>query len=191
MKTSLMVMLAAMTVAVGCTGMREQERLAERERLKQEIRDELRAELGMVPMRQPTPPPPNSAAPVATESPSSRTPQTFTAPPPSVLSGGAEGRLLWGGGGLASARVRLVRMETFRSKRAADYRASDFYDGQTDAEGRYRFTATEPGEYKLLWVPPAADYWVRRLADRPDVAVESGRIGVAPEIETKRKLLGD
>lgn len=208
MKNTFLAILAAMTVA-GCAGPMEQQRRGERDRLKREILDELRAELGVAPRGKASPLAETSPQPTAMKSPSFESPQTTpaalaaaiasepaSAEPaapalPAVLASRVEGRLLWGGSGLASVRVRIVHMEAFRAKRAADYRANDYYDDRTDAEGRYRFTAVDPGQYKLLWVPSAADYWVRRIADRPDVTIEPGRTGVVGEIETKRKVLGD
>ncbi len=160
--------LVALLVLPACAGPSEAERDAERQRLKQEILAEIREV--------------DPGARPAAEAPA-------TAPAPAMVGEVVEGRLLWGDGGLANARVRLVRMDVFRSKPSVEYRAGDFYDTTTDEEGRFRFPSVEFGSYKCLWAPPGADSWVRRLANNPDAIVQKGQPAAMSEIQTRRHVL--
>ncbi len=43
----------------------------------------------------------------------------------------------------------------------------------TDAQGVYHFENVPPGPYKLSWLPQGTNQWIRRIAMRPDVAVQT------------------
>lgn len=46
----------------------------------------------------------------------------------------------------------------------------------TDREGRYTFRNVPAGQYKLYWMPPREDSWVRRIQMEPDVLVVEGEM---------------
>lgn len=188
--------------------MSEQEWLAQRERLKAEVLQELRTELVL----EPSSAAPNTAAVTGSPSPLETASSSATAAQldPALAAhvnaalerllqerhvsspaGTVQGQLLHGTAGLADARVRLVRMEAFRSKRSEDYRTNEYYETRTDMDGQYAFPLVEPGKYKLLWVPPGGDYWIRFIADRPDVVVKANRATVVRTIDTNRRILGE
>ena len=192
--------LAVALLLAGCGGMSEQEWLAQRESLKRELLEELRV---AGPVETPDAPETAPGTPETAGSPQdAQLDAALTAHVDATLDrlvrerqgpariGTVEGRLLHTGAGLADARVRIVRWEAFRVKWAADFRSDDYYDTQTDAEGRYTLTPVEPGKYKLLWVPPGGEYWIRVAADKPDVMVMADQTAVVREIETNRELIG-
>ena len=94
-------------------------------------------------------------------------------------SGSAVGRVLWNGDPLLGCRVRVRRMENgglFGGARPPN----EARETLTDEDGFYRFEGLAPGQYKLSWVPPNGDHWVKRLRLEPDFEV---RLGKSAEVE--------
>ncbi len=88
-------------------------------------------------------------------------------------SGGAVGQILWNGEPLFGCRLRVTLLER-RGFPGGVRKIDTGLETFTDEGGFYRFEHLEPGQYKLSWVPPSGEYWVRRLRLDPDFEVKLG-----------------
>lgn len=152
----------AMMVGTSCASIST----AEREQLKRELIDEVRAE--------------NAAATVAADP---------VATP--VASGAVEGRVLRGGQPLPGCKVRIVRLEVRRGPFGSANVPIANLDGETGPDGYYRFDPVPSGAYKIKWAPPGAERWIRMLSPEPDFAVETGKTTRFRDIESARRALGN
>ena len=150
-------------VMTGCAsgGRTPEQTAAEREQLKREILAELRAE-------------------------EARAPEALVA-----IAGTVEGRVLWNGDPLPECRVRLVRVDENVGYVAGADAAGSVVDTVTDARGTYRFDDIPAGSYKLKWVNPGGERWIRFLATEPDLAVIAGETTSFRDIEASRRAVGD
>ncbi|MEE9584146.1 MAG: hypothetical protein V3W51_01590 [Candidatus Brocadiales bacterium] len=69
--------------------------------------------------------------------------------------------------------VMLVGKSSFIG-RFVPVKDADELETVTDENGRYVFQDVLPGAYKLFWMPPWEDGWIRRMRMEPDVFVEPG-----------------
>ncbi len=107
-------------------------------------------------------------------------------------AGGAEGRILRNGQGLADCKIKLIRLvrpqgmiEMFNTiKEGAEFSAV------TDEQGKYVIDKLPAGAYKLKWQLPNDTGWIRRLRDKPDAFIEEGQVTVLDSVETNRRLAG-
>ncbi|RME91691.1 MAG: carboxypeptidase regulatory-like domain-containing protein [Verrucomicrobia bacterium] len=176
------------------------------ERLKQEIKrevlEELRRELlespkpapGVAPappsgpsrpsesVAAPAPRPPTPAPAAAKPAAAKAVPGQVTVEPP-VEFGDAEGRILWKGKPLPGCRVRLVRLESSGFLLLRSVKHGVEFETVTDEQGRYRFRHIPTGDYKLKWLTPGSNGWVRRLRDGPDVTVTAGKTARLKDVE--------
>lgn len=82
------------------------------------------------------------------------------------------GRLLNHGRPLANCQV-IIRPMTKSFSGYAFKRAVQPIRTTTDVQGVYRFENVPPGPYKLSWLPQGTNQWIRRIAMRPDIAVQA------------------
>lgn len=155
-KTAMLVM--ALALLSGCASISE----SERQQLKHEIAEEIRAE--------------EAAGPQA---------------PRDVPVGQVEGRVLHRGQPLAGCRVRLVLMESRRGLFGSSYLPTGVLEAATAEDGTYRFEAVPAGWYKLKWAVPGATHWIRFMSPDPDILVEAGEHVLFRDIESSRRAVGD
>ncbi|MDP2645368.1 MAG: carboxypeptidase-like regulatory domain-containing protein [Desulfobacterales bacterium] len=170
--------------------------LQDREKLKQEILAELRVQQAAE-----TPevvgPPAKTPAPVISNKMKNEIDkeiltQLDSQPQPKSQSrsdrvGNAEGVILLRGKGIQSCKVKLVRMKkTFGMYLEVK---EEEYKTLTDKDGKYRFNNLPEGSYKLKWELPGDSGWIRRLQDKPDVAIKRGSTITLEPIETAQGVL--
>lgn len=111
--------------------------------------------------------------------------------PPTQTVGNAEGRILRSGAGLPRCRVKLIRMTSIQSlgNLFNTFKNGIEFETVTDRNGNYRFEALPVGNYKIKWELPNDKGWIRRLKDRPDVAIKEGKTSTLKPIETYKTLL--
>lgn len=105
--------------------------------------------------------------------------------------GSVEGRIMRRGVGEPQARVKLVRwvqeaslLGIFKElKKGAEFETT------TDQDGRYAFQNIPVGAYELKWLAKGSDAWIRRLTERPDVAVKKGATVTARAVELSGPVL--
>lgn len=108
-----------------------------------------------------------------------------------LTTGSAEGRILFRERGLKGCRVKLVKMvksgnlnELFNL-----FKEGFEFETVTDEQGKYRFDKLPIGVYKLKWELPHDKGWIRRLRNKPDVIIEEGMRKVLEPVETYRRLV--
>jgi hypothetical protein len=111
--------------------------------------------------------------------------------------GRVEGVIMWHGKPLQNSKVKVV-LETYtgfslsalKELFAADKEKSPqdeiVLETTTDSEGHYVFNQAPPGYYRLYWMPDVNTGWVRRLREKPDVEVMTGKLTVA-DVPEKNK----
>jgi hypothetical protein len=57
---------------------------------------------------------------------------------------------------------------------------------QTDSKGHYVFHEVPPGYYRLYWIPDTDTGWIRRLREKPDIEVITGKMTVENVPEKKK-----
>jgi len=108
-----------------------------------------------------------------------------------VEYGSVEGRIVRRGVGEPEARVKLVRwveeasvLGIFKElKKGAEFETT------TDQKGKYTFQNIPVGDYQLKWLPRGGDAWIRRLTEKPDIAVRKGAIVTARTVELSKPVL--
>lgn len=108
-----------------------------------------------------------------------------------VEYGSVEGRIVRRGVGEPEARVKLVRwveeaslLGVFKElKKGAEFETT------TDDDGKYAFKEIPVGTYELKWLPKGSDAWIRRLTEKPDIAVRKGATVMARTVELGRPVL--
>jgi hypothetical protein len=111
--------------------------------------------------------------------------------------GSVEGVIMWRGKPLRNAKVK-IRLESYTGSSFAALKAM-FAAGkenssqdeivlgtQTDSQGRYVFHKAPPGYYRLYWLPDKDTGWVRRLREKPDFEITSGKLTIANVPEKKK-----
>lgn len=106
-------------------------------------------------------------------------------------TGGVEGVIRWKNRPLSHGRVMIVPAKTAGmspappereppggAEGAPGGRRGDRYETETDEGGRYHFDRVPPGEYLIYWKPDDETGWVRRLREKPDLAVVRGDVTV-------------
>lgn len=105
--------------------------------------------------------------------------------------GAAEGLITRDGAGLPECRVKLVRV--IRANNMIEVLSAlqegAEYTTVTDKEGKYQFYNLPAGDYKVKWQLPRDKGWIRRLKDKPDVTVQEGKTSFLKPIETNRRLV--
>jgi hypothetical protein len=111
--------------------------------------------------------------------------------------GRVEGVIKWHGEPLQNSKVKIV-LETytgFSLSALKEFFVTDkekspqdeiVLESTTDSEGHYVFNQAPPGYYRLYWMPDANTGWVRRLREKPDVEVVTGKLTVADVPEKKK-----
>jgi hypothetical protein len=104
--------------------------------------------------------------------------------------GRVQGVILWDDKPLKNAEVKIV-LESYtgfsfaavKKLFAADQKKSSqdgiILETQTDSQGSYVFHKAPPGFYRLYWLPDTTTGWVRRLREKPDFEVISGKLTIA------------
>jgi hypothetical protein len=104
--------------------------------------------------------------------------------------GRVEGVIRWQGRPLQNSKVKIV-LETYtgfslsalKELFGADKEKSSqdeiVLETTTDSQGHYIFNETPPGYYRLYWIPDENTGWVRRLREKPDIEVVTGRLTIA------------
>jgi hypothetical protein len=104
--------------------------------------------------------------------------------------GRVEGVIMWHGKPLENSKVKIV-LETYtgfslsalKELFAADKEKSPqdeiVLETTTDSDGHYVFNQAPPGYYRLYWMPDVNTGWIRRLREKPDVEVITGKLTVA------------
>lgn len=108
-----------------------------------------------------------------------------------VEYGSVEGRIVRRGVGEPEARVKLVRwveeaslLGVFKElKKGAEFETT------TDDDGKYAFKEIPVGTYELKWLPKGSDAWIRRLTEKPDIAVRKGATVMARTVELSKPVL--
>jgi hypothetical protein len=111
--------------------------------------------------------------------------------------GRVEGVIRWHGEPLQKSKVKIV-LETYtgfslsalKELFAADKEKSPqdeiVLETTTDSEGHYAFHQAPPGYYRLYWMPDENTGWVRRLREKPDLEVITGKLTVVDVPEKKK-----
>ena len=111
--------------------------------------------------------------------------------------GRVEGVIRWQGKPLQDSKVKIVlerytgfSLSALKQFFGADKEKSSqdeiVLETTTDSQGHYIFNETPPGYYRLYWIPDENTGWVRRLREKPDIEVVTGRLTVADVPEKKR-----
>ena len=190
MRNLVVVLLTTVTLVAGCATTSQSHK--DREQLKREIIEELRAEqeatLQPAQESQPAQEPLQPAQEVPQPAQQVQRPviQVIAVP-----TGSVEGRMLFGGEPLAGCRVRLVLVEVRRGLFGTSYAQTSHLETVTDDAGEYRFLGVPTGPYKLKWVAPGGDSWIRFLSTEPDLMVEVGATVRFRDIESAQRVLGN
>lgn len=114
--------------------------------------------------------------------------QTGRTPQQTRGTGTVCGRLLDARRPMANCRVALIPLRKgwtgYRLVRSATTPSV-----VTDAQGVFRFERVPPGPYKLTWLPPGDDLWIRRLALRPDVVVTANETSQLDDIHAALRTI--
>ncbi|HHT9119716.1 MAG TPA: carboxypeptidase-like regulatory domain-containing protein [Candidatus Hypogeohydataceae bacterium YC41] len=104
-------------------------------------------------------------------------------------TGGVEGKITRGGNPLPGCKVKIVSMAkrgSFLFKAYSPQGDSPEFETETDREGRYVFQEVPVGDYKLYWMPPWENAWIRRIKMDPDVFVQAGKTYNPKDVDTGR-----
>jgi hypothetical protein len=171
--------LTLVAALAGCTGPSEEERAAERVRMKDEIRREILDEL------QANPPTRDADGNVASGVP---LPAPSAAPAPQVdpaTLGSITGRILDHGAGLAGCHVKMVRLVEARGLFDAykTFQEGMEFEAVTGADGVYRIESLPEGSYAARWLPRGESGWIRRLSEKPDAVVKAGAVTTLADLD--------
>lgn len=100
--------------------------------------------------------------------------------------GSAQGKVLLGGKGVEGCRIRMIkitRLGGFLSERVEE---GEEFEAVTDEDGAFRFARLPVGGYRLKWLLPGSNGWIRRLSDKPDAIVERDRTSQLKTINAGR-----
>lgn len=92
------------------------------------------------------------------------------------------GRMLYKGTPLSGCRVKITLLEKWGIFGSAKEGAR--FETVTDESGRYLFEKAPPGGYKLYWKPPNESSWIRSIKMEPDFIIEAGETYSVPDRET-------
>lgn len=151
----------------------------DRARLKEELKQEILAELAAEAELAPSPDAPGK-------------PKESSGTQPTTLpTGNVVGKTLLGKRGLPGCRVRLIRLDGSGGVLGlfSSYREGTVFDVVTGRDGTYEFKGVPVGAYRLKWLPQGETGWIRRLATEPDVVVEEGQTTGARDFRAGHPLL--
>ncbi|MEE9584843.1 MAG: carboxypeptidase-like regulatory domain-containing protein [Candidatus Brocadiales bacterium] len=91
-------------------------------------------------------------------------------------TGRVEGTITQGKNPLPGCKVKMVLLVGGSGIMSRYVTAKDreALETVTNEEGHYTFEEVLPGGYKLFWMPPWENSWIRRMRIEPDVFVEPG-----------------
>lgn len=200
----IIAILSSLLLVAGCasTGTTPDKQLAEREQLKREILEELRAEGAILPPSTE----PRAEGAIALPDIDLREEARLVLASPArqpeqpeqlgqleqILSnlGTVGGRIVRAGEPVPDCQVRLIRVDEETGYVRGDRAPEDVMVTTTDERGRYRFESVAVGWYKLKWAVPGATHWVRFFSTEPDLTVEAGRTTMFRDIDTARRAIG-
>lgn len=88
--------------------------------------------------------------------------------------GRVTGRMLFKNKPLPGCQVKIIMLEKWgifgTPKKGLELEAI------TDENGRYLFEQVSPGGYKMYWKRPGESSWIRRMQMEPDIFVEAGEL---------------
>ncbi len=93
-----------------------------------------------------------------------------------VFVGGVRGRVLHRGSPVPRCRVKLVEMKEVAPLLFADFALGKSYASETGDDGGFELAEIPVGAYKIKWVPPGGNAWVRFLNPEPDLVVKAGEV---------------
>ena len=204
-KTIRLLPVLALFLLAGCS-LNSQERLE----LKEEIKQEILAELHLYESRQP------QKQPTATVKDHERMKmeieqeilakikrhENFSVGPienrhlqlvdqTAQKAGSVTGQMLHDGQGLPDCQVKLVHLIPTSGFIGlwGTYQESQEFITITDQKGKFRFEEIPVGDYKIKWQLPQRKGWIRRLRDKPDVTIEEDKVQTLKPIETNKKVI--
>jgi hypothetical protein len=113
---------------------------------------------------------------------------TRTSVIPGMAEGTVRGRLMQNGRPLANCRVVIVPLEGQGKAYRYDTNREPM-STVANAEGIYDFDHVPVGKYKLTWLPAGTNQWIRKIAIKPDVAVNAGQAVTVNTIGTARQTI--
>lgn len=165
-----------------------------RDRLKAELKAEILAELkaaGAPPQTAADAAPRPTARPAGEQGPIPAAAAPAPGQPDAAL-GFLEGRILLRGTGVAGCQVKailLLPQSSFLG--GTEWRPGDEFVAKTDPQGSYRFGPIPAGKYRIKWLAPGGDAWIRRVREEPDAEVLADKTTRASDIDLGRRVLGE
>ena len=86
--------------------------------------------------------------------------------------GKVAGRMLFKGKPLPGCKVKIQMLEKWGI--FGNPKKGLRFETITDENGRYLFDKVHPGGYKIYWKPPGETSWIRSIKMEPDIFVEAG-----------------
>ena len=86
--------------------------------------------------------------------------------------GRVTGRMLFKGKPLPGCQVKIMMLEKWGI--FGTPKEGLRFETITDENGRYLFDKVSPGGYKIYWKPPGESSWIRSINMEPDIFVEAG-----------------
>ena len=86
--------------------------------------------------------------------------------------GRVAGRMLFKGKPLPGCQVKIIMLKKWGI--FGDTKKGLQFETITDENGRYLFDTVSPGGYKIYWKPPGESSWIRSIKMEPDIFVEAG-----------------